>query len=233
MDLNAIRTAAREAMAGRRTHVDRPPGYVLAHGQRVARIALDLARELTQPSRQRPDAVLDNDLDFDLDPDVLYAGALLHDLGRGLGAEDRPHEAVGAGAAAALLAPFATPDEVARVVHIVAHHNHRTASEPGRPPPPAPYAPAVLIVQDADSLDHVGPIGVWMATYHAAALRGTLDDALAYARSPTQTADRAQMRRELNYALARRRFDARVAHQQRILRDLASASAPGPGIHVP
>lgn len=47
MDRNAIEAAARAAMAGRRTHVDRPPGYILAHGQRVARIALNLAADLS------------------------------------------------------------------------------------------------------------------------------------------------------------------------------------------
>lgn len=211
-----VERIAAQAMAQNDAYPDRPANYILAHGRRVAYIALDLADELGA----------------EVNPEILYTGTLFHDVGKArvekneaaddveipdthVSADAAPHELVGAERAAELLAHLFTYSELLRIHDIVLHHNHRA--------PPNNHTVAAKIAQDADSLDHVGMVGAWLTVYHTAREGGTLQDALEYAKSEAQVQDREEMRRQLNFGAARRRFDARVAREEayyRALREL-------------
>lgn len=193
MNLAQARCIAELAMRGRRTESDRPPGYILFHGRRTARIALELADEI--------DAAPTDGLGRAVSRDVLYAGALFHDVGKGL----EPHNEIGARRARELLAGTCRAVELDQIAEIVANHNRRGES--------ASQSVAVRLVQDADSLDHVGVIGPWLAFYHIARGDGTVADALRYAATDTLLADRTYMRSMLNFDSAIQRFDLRLAFE--------------------
>ncbi|MGC9348544.1 MAG: HD domain-containing protein [Anaerolineae bacterium] len=224
-----VERIAQVAMACSETYPDRPANYILMHGRRVARIALDLASK----------AELLGELGATIDREVLYAGALFHDVGKakvddsvaggddsaaggdeGVAARDlngnhgaEAHEVVGAERAVRLLTHLFAPDELHQIHDIVLHHNHRE--------PPNDDTMATKIVQDADSLDHVGVVGTWLTVYHIAREGGTLEDLLHYAHSETRTQDREGMRRRLNFEAARRSFDERIAREEAHYRALA------------
>ena len=76
MNIEKVEQAACECMASRQESKDREPGWLYHHGRRVARIALRLADEIGAA----------------VDRDVMYAGALFHDIGKGA----EPHNEIGA-----------------------------------------------------------------------------------------------------------------------------------------
>jgi HD superfamily phosphodiesterase len=223
-----VERIARIRMACNEAYADRPADYILRHGQRVARIALDLA-DRSERSGEVKSVV---------DREVLYTGALFHDVGRaklddGQARYDgsdvlqdpdnvqgtQAHEVVGSERTVELLAHLFTSDELNRIRNIVLHHNHRE--------PPNDHPAATKLVQDADSLDHVGLVGAWLVTYHVACEGGNLEDVLRCAHSATRIQDREKMRRELNFEVARRLFDARVAREEAHYRALARLEGMG------
>jgi uncharacterized protein len=76
MDIERINQIAYESMAHRKTHQGREPGFILYHGRRTAQIALRLAAQINGA----------------VDRNILYTGALFHDIGKGT----EPHNEAGA-----------------------------------------------------------------------------------------------------------------------------------------
>lgn len=126
-------------------------GYRLHHGQRVARLALALAARET----------------LSVDRGVLFIGALLHDVGKS-GAQGKGHGPRGARLIEEEIAHLFTADELRRVTTIVASHYLRPKSKFHRNQPDPGWPAEVLLVQDADALDHFGANGVWIAHHWAA-----------------------------------------------------------------
>jgi len=85
--------------------------------------------------------------------DIIFLGALLHDIGRGAPDSDRPHAEVGAELAEEMLVEMGYPaDVVEAVVAVVAGHS--TNSKRPRDTIEA------QIVHDADKIDAMGAIGL-------------------------------------------------------------------------
>jgi uncharacterized protein len=181
MNLDRIDQIAREAMMGRSEHPARAPGWLYYHGRRTGRIAQWLAKQLL----------------VGVDEDLLYVGALFHDVGKG----KEPHNEIGAEIASVLLGPICTADEIAGVCELVRNHNQR--NEPGR-------TAAVKLVQDADLLDHVGPIGPWLAFYWSGARGESIEEHRAFIRGEENRQYRAGMKAMLNFEFSRQEFDKRV-----------------------
>ena len=76
VDIKRIEQIAHQNMAHRRPDPNREPGFIFQHGRRTARIALHLAEKL----------------DLDVNHQILYSGALFHDIGKG----SDPHNESGA-----------------------------------------------------------------------------------------------------------------------------------------
>ena len=136
MDIDRIERIARAEMADSRSDT-REPGWILYHGQRTGKLAVALAKEL----------------DSEVDSDLLYIAGLFHDVGKG---RERHNEA-GARLAAKLLSGVVTPSELEVICSVARYHNKRKKADS--------YSDYVRLVQDADLIDHVGLIGVWMAFY--------------------------------------------------------------------
>lgn len=184
MDLERIERIAHENMAQRKTHEAREPGYALYHGRRTAQIALELA-DLT-----------DNTIDHDL----LYVGALFHDIGRGAD----PHNEVGARMVRDLLDGVCEPEELDAIADLVLKHCQRLHPE---------YGLEVKLLQDADLLDRIGPIAVWRSFYWSATYGEKIEDALQAYHSEDRARSRSWMRNALNYPVSVHIFDERKAFE--------------------
>ena len=189
MDIAEVESVAREHMATRREQPAREPGWLLYHGRRTGKIALQLA-----------DA-----LDADVDRDILYAGALFHDIGKGADV----HNAVGAALATEFLRDCCTASELASISELIALHNQRGKS--------AEHPVAVGLVQDADLIDHVGPMVPWLGFYWCGALGETIDDHVRFVTGEQNERYRTGMRENLNFDVSVRLFDARMRWEDNFL----------------
>ncbi len=141
MNLEQLKKLAWETMGRRLSHPDRERGFVYYHGQRVARIAVQL-RELIFPGEDSLDEVL------------LVAG-WFHDVGKGI----EPHWEYGALLAREMLKEHCSPADLEKIVEIIGSHTLRKQGE---------YPLYVQLVQDADILDHFGTVEVWLNFWHCA-----------------------------------------------------------------
>ncbi|MFN2298261.1 MAG: HD domain-containing protein [Anaerolineales bacterium] len=186
MDISRIEQIAREHLADRRVIRDREPGWAFYHGCRTAKIAMRLCDEL----------------DVRTGRDTIYAGALFHDAGKG----SENHHVAGEAAARELLRDVCAPDELDAVCDIVGKHCLRNrASE---------FTEAVRIVQDADLLDHFGPIESWLAFYWSGVRGAAFGDHLQFKTGEGSIAERRRKRAMLNYDASKRMFDDRLAWEE-------------------
>ncbi len=127
------------------------PGYRYYHGLRVAKLALQLA-EKQQLSVNR---------------DILYIGGFLHDLGKA-GFKGPDHGPRGAQIIRQEIPHLLTSEELEVVTLIVGHHYMRPKSKYMRSQQVQDYPPEVLLVQDADTLDHYGVNSIWIHFHYTA-----------------------------------------------------------------
>ena len=185
MRIERIEAIAREAMENQRSYLEREPGWLYYHGRRTARLGHWLANELAAR----------------VDQDVVYAGALFHDIGLGV----EPHNETGALRTRELLANDCTPQELDAVCDVVERHNQRRD-------PSAPLA--ARIVQDADLLDHVGIVGVWTTIYANGVNALRFEHHQRAHLSEQRAAALLKIRGDLNFGAAKKLFDARVAEER-------------------
>jgi len=188
MDLEKIERLAEKEMEDRVEHTGREPGWILAHGRRVAKLAVWLADELS----------------VDVDRHVLYTAGLFHDIGKG----EPDHQKVGARQAGKLLKRSCTEEELGQIVEMIEAHNQR--GEQG-------YSTGALIIQDADVLDHVGPIGAMLMFYWNGQHEERFSDLCDYVGGETARGARQEMRASLNFELSRLVFDRRVAYEDELV----------------
>jgi len=187
MNLAKIEQVGFDCMASRQDSREREPGWLFYHGRRVARIALWLARELA----------------IDIDQEVIFTGALFHDIGKGA----EPHNEIGAAMTRESLKGLCTPGELDAISEIIVSHNQRGCS---------PHFSAVIrIVQDADVLDHVGSIGPWLAFYWSGTHNETFDDHIRFIQGEENATTQKRMRSGLNFEMSRRIFDERIEYEKR------------------
>ena len=182
MDVAEVERIARAQMETRKEHDAREPGWIYHHGLRTARIALELAELLGS----------------EIDREVVYAGALFHDVGKG----SEPHNVRGAELTGKLMASCFGKAELALVCQIVEYHNRRQESKE--------HAKSVRIVQDADLVDHVGPVGPWLAFYWSGTHGETAHDHVRFITGEENERFRRGMREGLNFDVSLRMFDERV-----------------------
>jgi len=182
MNLEQIEEVARMHMLERKAQRAREPGWLFYHGIRTARIAGELCGLL----------------EMQVDKDVVFAGALFHDIGKG----SEPHNLRGAELAEELLERYCTRKELDQVCEIVRLHNQRHDS--------AGHCPVVRVVQDADLIDHVGPIVPWLSFYWSGTHNETIDDHIRYVTGEENARYRQGMRDRLNFDVSVTMFDERV-----------------------
>ncbi len=195
MNRDAILAWAEDRMAAADDGL-RGTGFRYYHGLRVGALARALAERM----------------ECGIEPDILEVAGVLHDLGKSGGESNEDHGPRGA----AILRReaghlFSSPETLERVALIVAQHYARPRSKwyDGKARPLWPDE--VLLVQDADLLDHCG--GAEIRTICRRELQKNLTplEALALIKLPSATPDwRAEVRRALNFEASRAEFDYRT-----------------------
>lgn len=187
MNLERIHKIAEEELLGKRSHPWKEPGNKFHHGERVARIALELRRAIVP--------------DDDSHDEILTVAAWFHDVCNGA----RQHDLLGAERTRALLTGLCTDAELDEICGIIRVHDDRTRNPS--------FSCWVKLHQDADHLDHFGAYDVWMCILECGADSLTLPQA-AQKLMARNFEELPPKREELNYELSRRLFDERVAFSQ-------------------
>lgn len=178
-------------MAGRRSHLEREPGYIYHHGIRTANLAGEIIGKV-----QGKKTVFDP---------VLYTGALFHDVGKGFAA----HNEAGAVAARSLLDGVCGPADLDRISDIVKYHCIRKNG--------LDLDGEILAVQDADMIDHFGAQEIWLSIYYQAYSHGSQHDLIEYWDTDNFRERTAKLRGLLNFDISRSIFDDRVDFQESFL----------------
>lgn len=190
MDLDRIDGIARDVLAMRRDFPFREPGWMLYHGARTGRIAVRLAG-LTES---------------DVDRDALYVAGLFHDVAK----EEKCHNEAGARRTRQLLAEHVPAATLAVICEGVRLHNQRKADG---------LSDFAKLIQDADSIDHVGLIDVWLSFYWSGFHGETIDDHAAWIDGDERRRYREYMRTHLHFDASRAMFDERLRLADRFFSD--------------
>ncbi|NLL44006.1 MAG: HD domain-containing protein [Firmicutes bacterium] len=193
MDLDLIKDKAWQSMGTRHSHPDREPGYAYYHGQRVAKIGIQL-RKLVFPDQSSYD-------------DVIVVGSWFHDVGKGI----EPHWEYGALICREILADLCPADTLEKIVEIVGSHTLRKAGH---------YPDYVKLVQDADILDHFGSQEIWLRFWHSAYRRRNVEDALRFQRD-SYLPHISKVRQLLNFPQSIEFFDEKDRFVQEFMKRFA------------
>lgn len=182
MDHRHIEQIAIAQMLDRQEQTGRERGWLFYHGLRTAKIAEEICSLLG----------------IETDKDVVFTGALFHDIGKG----SEPHNLKGAELTERLLMAHFTKEELTQVCEVIRLHNQRRESKE--------HASYVKVVQDADLIDHVGPIGPWLAFYWSGTHNQTIHDHIRFVIGEENDRYRKGMRSRLNFDVSVAMFDERV-----------------------
>lgn len=209
MDKAAVLDWARRRM-GAACEAPMEPGFRHRHGLRVAALALRLA-ERVAPAVER---------------DLLEVAGVLHDIGKSGGRGSDRHGPRGARIVRRGAGRWLAPEELQQVCGMVEHHYARAGSRwyDGRPKPA--WSAEVLLLQDADLLDHFGCNQVWQCFCWARRRRRTPEECLAeYWRHPRDPDWREEARRSLNYEVSREELAQRLRRSDAFFRQYALEQA--------
>jgi len=187
MNPDTIEQIARTHMLNQKTHTGREPGWIFYHGLRTARIAEEICGLLN----------------LDIDKDVVFTGALFHDICK----DNEPHNETGADLTEKLLADYFPGEELARIGQVIRLHNQRTKDND--------YPLEVKVVQDADLVDHTGPIQPWLAFYWSGSYNETIDDHIRFITGEENTMWIEKLRAQLNFDVSIALYDERIRWQDR------------------
>ncbi len=193
-NIESLRKLAYELLAARRSHDYREKGFIYYHGQRVAKLAINL-RKLIIP-------------DDDSNDDVIRVASYFHDIAKGI----EPHFEYGAILVKEILKEYFTEEELKKIVDIVRYHTLRRKDND--------YADYIKIVQDADILDHYGTIGVWLDFHYYAYHDLSMEKALEIYEQEYEK-QISKVRELLNYDISKKIYDDRVEFQRKFFRRFA------------
>ncbi|MHC4984747.1 MAG: HD domain-containing protein [Planctomycetota bacterium] len=192
MDIKQIEAVALAEMESRRGHGFREPGWILYHGRRTGKIALYLA----------------DTIGCDVDRYGLYVTGLFHDVGKG----SERHNEVGAARTRELLEGLVPAEMLDAVCETIRVHNQRMAADN--------YSDITKLIQDADLVDHVGHIDVWMALYYSGSQGQSIHDHLAWFTGDECREFRQYMRGHLNFDISHEMLEERIVSADRFFTEL-------------
>lgn len=171
-------------------------GYRYYHGLRVATLTLKLAKVES----------------LEVNEELLFIGALLHDVGKA-GDQSKEHGPRGAELIRKQISDLFDPDELERVIQIVACHYLRPKSKYMRDKPDPGWPAEVLLAQDADVLDHFGANGIWIAHHWAAVEKRTQASSIERHHVDDE-AWKQESRQSINYPTALAELEHRIVFME-------------------
>jgi uncharacterized protein len=191
MNLRKIEAVAQTEMGARQDNPAREPGWILYHGKRTGKIACKLR----------------NLLRLQTDLDTLYIAGLFHDIGKG---KENHHEA-GAEQTRSLLVDQVPEGTLDTVCETIALHNQRKKSKV--------FTEYTKLIQDADLLDHVGYIDIWLSFYYTGHSGQTIHDHMTWVNGKDNRRYRKYMRTHLNYDLSKKILEKQIRFSDTFFKD--------------
>lgn len=189
MDIGRIEAVAETEMSSRQDLRFREPGWILYHGRRTGNIARHLLHTVG----------------LGADPDTVYVAGLFHDIGKG---QDH-HNEVGANRTHQLLSGLVPAEALGAICDAVRCHNQRKKSDT--------FSDCARLVQDADLIDHVGPIDIWTAFYWSGSHAESIHNHIAFFKSDGCRQFRDYMRSHLNFDVSRQMLEERIQTSDKFL----------------
>lgn len=193
MDLKIIKELAYKHMINRKPHDDRERGYIYYHGERVARLSIELRKKL-----------FPNDNEYD---QHIIVAALFHDVGKGL----NPHAEYGAVLVKEILKDYCEEDEIEIIAEIIGYHQTKRKEND--------YPEYVKIVQDADILDRFGTLEIWLNFQKSAHQSAPISRSLEFYRKDFEGYAK-YMRDILNYDLSKEILDEKIKFSRSFIKRL-------------
>lgn len=185
MNIEIIKNLAYELMKDRKAQPDREKGYIYYHGERVSKLAIGLRKRLF------PD-----DCSHD---EHIIAASLFHDIGKGF----NPHEKYGAIVIKDILRDFCSESDIEIIAELIGLHQG-----PRQDPNVSGYA---RIIQDADILDRMGTMQIWLNFCNSASKDLTVRHALDFYNNEFRNYAK-DLRDILNYSFSEEIFDEKVSY---------------------
>ena len=138
--LEEIRDIAEKSFGTKRSHIWKEPGNKYEHGIRTAKLLFHLRDAMGESLGELPA------------DEVLTVAAWFHDICNG----QEHHEEAGEQLLPSLIGHLCTEEELAAVCDLVRVHDSRCSS------PKKELSDGVLLLQDADLLDHLGTYSIWI-----------------------------------------------------------------------
>lgn len=195
MDINRIGELAFNIMGKRKAHTKRETGYIYYHGLRTAKLAVELRKMLDE---------IDNTKDNEI-----YVASLFHDISKGI----EPHGVNGSILVQQILKEECSPEELVDIAEIIRCHNLRNSDED--------WSKHIKIVQDADMLDHMGTMDVWLNFIYQAYDEKSVDESIEFFNDEEYESYLKECRRKLNYDISKKIFDDRVEFIYEFIRRLS------------
>lgn len=206
LHLDELRTICETQLADKSSHPFKEPGNKFDHGIRTAKLAERLRLAIC------PD-------DTSVNADILTVAAWFHDLCNG----QDDHENAGADALPALIGHLVTEEELRAVCDLIRLHDHR-CKDIAIDERLAVYPPALLLLQDADFLDHLGTYSVWVTFAEFSYKKKTPADYANQFIDGSFDRFAARWRRSVNYPLSLEIFEEKIHFEvefgKRMLREL-------------
>lgn len=184
MDIDRIEKLAFHKMGKKKSHSKREKGHVYYHGLRTANLALDIRKIIDET-----DDVKDN---------VIYVASLFHDIAKGI----EPHNENGSILVRQILKDDCSHEELMEIAEIIRCHNLRDSNQE--------VTRQIKIVQDADILDHMGTMEVWLNFAYQAYNEKSVDASIEFYNNQEYKGYLKQHRSKLNYDVSKKIFDDRA-----------------------
>ncbi len=183
MNLEKIKELAYKHMADRKAHKEREKGFIFYHGVRTGKLAVSL-REAIIPGNTQKDQ-------------ILRVAGYFHDVAKGI----EPHGEYGAVLVKEILKDQCTPSELEEISELIFYHQKRK-KDPN-------YSDYIKIFQDADTLDHLGTIEIWMNFNYYSYMEQPIEESVKFYNEHFDEQVRT-MRELLNYQISERILDDKV-----------------------
>ena len=181
MDKDKIKGLAFKTMANRKAQLYREKGFIYYHCERTANLAINLRKKII-PNNSLKD-------------NILYVGALFHDIAKGV----EPHNQNGYILVKEILKGYCKEPDIEEISQLVKYHNLRDKSKN--------YSDEIKILQDADILEHMGSIEVWLKFIYSGYKEESVHDALRFWRSDFYKEYLEKSKDMLNYDMSKKVFN--------------------------
>ncbi|NMA85975.1 MAG: HD domain-containing protein [Tissierellia bacterium] len=184
MDINRIEELAFQKMGKRYSHSKREKGYIYYHGLRTAKLSIEIRKIIDE---------IDDSKD-----NIIYVSALFHDIAKGI----EPHNENGSILIKQILKDECSYEKLMEIAEIIRCHNLRSSNED--------WPKHIRIVQDADMLDHMGTMDVWLNFVYQAYDEKSVDASIEFYNDEEFKYHLEDCRRKLNYDISKKIFDDRI-----------------------